>query len=140
GVAATQASERLDARYVREIRRGERSSGGLDDRAFVDAREGERAYCEPYGARTDDRIGRLVAEHAWSYYWAGGVLRCEGEKRFREVSREAEGRDCHLPGPGEPFSAEAGRSARADEPADAAASPANWRNAARGSVRSFSEG
>ncbi len=103
-------------------------------------REGERAHCEPHGAPTDDRGGGLVTKHAWSYYRAGGVLRCEGEKGFREVSREAEERDCHLPGAGEPFTAEAGRSARTDEPADAAASAAYWRSAARGSVRSFPEG
>ncbi len=106
----------------------------------MDTREGERAHCEPYGTRTDNRVGGLVAEHARSYCRAGGVLRCEGEKGFREVSRKAEGRDCHLPGTGEPFAAEAGRSPRADESADAAASAANWGSAARGSVRSFSEG
>src|ERR1700687_496996 len=129
----------MDAGYVCQVRRSERSPGGLDDGAFVDAREGERAHCESDGACVDDRIGGMVAEHEWSNYRAGGLLRCEGEKRFCEVSRQAEGRDCHLPGGGEPFSTETGRSACAEEPADAAASSANWRAAGGGSVRSFLE-
>ena len=34
---------------------------------------------------------------------AGGVLRCEEEERFREISRKVEGRDCHLSGAGRAF-------------------------------------
>src|SRR6266478_10047876 len=129
----------MDAGYVRQVRCGERSSGGLDDGAFLDAREGQREHCESDPASLDDRVGGMVAQHAWSDYGAGGVLRREGAKGFCEISREAEGSNRHLPGAGEPFSAEAGRSARATEPADAAASAANWRTACRGSICSLSE-
>src|SRR5260370_34364745 len=81
----------------------------------------------------------MVAEHAWSDYRAGGVLRCEREKGFWEISGQAEGRDCHLPGGGQPLSAKARRSTRADEPTDAAASGANGRAADGGSVCGFPE-
>jgi len=45
----------------------------------------------PGGAPADDCRGGMVAEYAWSGDRGGGVLRCEGEKRFCKVSREAEG-------------------------------------------------
>src|SRR6266446_9148373 len=129
----------MDARYVRQVRCSERTSGGLDDGAFVDPWEGQCAHCEPDGASLDDRGGGMVAQHAWCDYGAGVVLRCERAKGFCEVPREAKRRHRHLPGTFEPFSAQTGRSARATKPADAAASTANWRTAYRGSICSLSE-
>src|SRR6266851_322551 len=124
----------MDPGCVRQIRGGECSPGRLDDGAFVDAREGQRAHRESDRASAYDRGGGMVAEHPWRYYRAGGVLRCEREKGFCEVSRKAEGRDCRLPGARQPIAAEAGRPARAVESADAAASATDWRAAGGGSV------
>src|SRR3979411_2440906 len=101
---------------------------------------GSRADCESGGAPADDCGGGLVAEHARGDYRGCGVLRCEREERFREISRKAEGRGRDLYGAGGPLAAQAGGSARADEPTYAATSAAVWRATARGSVCGFPEG
>src|SRR6266481_1917970 len=81
----------MDAGYVREVWRSERSSRGLDDGAFVDAREGQRAHSESDRASFDDRCGGMVAEHARRCHRAGRVLRCEGAKDFAKFHGKLKG-------------------------------------------------
>src|SRR5260370_38859973 len=103
----------MDARYVRQVRCSERTSGGLDDGAFVGPWEGQCAHCEPDGASLDHRGGGMVAEHAGSYYRARSLLRPERAKGFCKVPREAEERHRKYTGPSEPYASQLAGSARA---------------------------
>ena len=97
-----------------------------------------RAHHGSGGAFADDRVGRVVAGHAGCCAWAGRLLRCEREKRLREISRQVEGRDRHLSGAAEFVAAAAGRSVSRVHAADAEAACADRRTSGGRSVRSVS--
>src|SRR6266571_1820667 len=103
------------------MRLDKRETGAVDNCPFLDARRRARANCEPNRTPPDNRLGRMVAEHSGRGAGTGTVFRGKDERRVREISRQAEGRNRDLSGADGPLPAQAGESQWRDPSPDASA-------------------
>src|SRR6267378_2884084 len=110
GLAGAEAEEKspfaaADAQILSEIREHSEAAANLE---YLSDSIGARLTGSPQLKQANDWTRDMFAKYGACCYGTGCVLRCEGEKRFREISRQAEGRDRDLSGSGKFVASEAG--------------------------------